>query len=271
MTGNFRTPGVFLAASLALTFGTASAIAQTTPPPMPQGGGGTPPPIPQQGPATPPPVPGGGGIPTPPPPPVKQLSYFVLLNGKPTGPFDGPGLEGLAKSGNLTATTLVWSEGMADWKPAAEVAELKKIVPEQKKPKVSARQILAGRWIAEPRQMPYQEPGFSGTMNIREDLAIYGADGSFTGYGAGIITGSSQGMQINANIVIDTSGTYSAEMLGPDRIKIKPQFNVSTSISIPGQMPIPYTQFQTTPYTVRLLDQNTIQDDDGVVYRRQSR
>ncbi len=96
MTAFFIKTGSVLAATLALLLGTGAATAQTTPPPVPGNG---PPPIPA---------------------PAK-LSVFVGLNGQPAGPFDEQALRQMIQSGQLTPTTLVWTEGMADWAEAGRV------------------------------------------------------------------------------------------------------------------------------------------------------
>jgi len=59
-----------------------------------------------------------------PPPVPPSLSYFIELNGAQNGPHDIPALRNLVQSGSLTADTLVWREGMGNWTPAREVAEL---------------------------------------------------------------------------------------------------------------------------------------------------
>lgn len=66
--------------------------------------------------ATPPPSP------VPPPPPV--FKYFAMLEGKQEGPYDEPQFTRLVQYGMLTADTYVWTEGMAEWKMAGEVAAL---------------------------------------------------------------------------------------------------------------------------------------------------
>ncbi len=60
-----------------------------------------------------------------PPPPV---AWHVALGGAAQGPFDRARLIALAAEGKLTATTLVWRRGMAEWTRAAEVAELADLV-----------------------------------------------------------------------------------------------------------------------------------------------
>jgi membrane protease subunit (stomatin/prohibitin family) len=61
--------------------------------------------------AAPPPLPGG-------------KSFFVAVNGQQQGPFDIGALTQRAQQGQLTRETLVWAQGMANWAPAGQVAEL---------------------------------------------------------------------------------------------------------------------------------------------------
>ncbi|MGN0213574.1 MAG: CD225/dispanin family protein [Muribaculaceae bacterium] len=48
------------------------------------------------------------------------MKYFIAVNGQQRGPFE---VTELIANG-LTPTTLVWTEGMPEWKPANTVAEL---------------------------------------------------------------------------------------------------------------------------------------------------
>lgn len=59
------------------------------------------------------------------PPPIPPVAYHVAVNGQATGPFDLPTLAQMAASGRLTAESLVWKNGMAQWAKAGEVDELK--------------------------------------------------------------------------------------------------------------------------------------------------
>lgn len=44
-------------------------------------------------------------------------SWFYVLNGQRTGPVGADELQRLAATGAISAETLVWREGMADWQP----------------------------------------------------------------------------------------------------------------------------------------------------------
>lgn len=57
------------------------------------------------------------------PPPVPQINFNVLLGGNSAGPFNMAQLQQLAQHGQLTADTLVWTAGMANWAPAGTVPQ----------------------------------------------------------------------------------------------------------------------------------------------------
>ena len=48
------------------------------------------------------------------------MKYFIAVNGQQQGPFEVSELQ----AQGITPTTLVWTEGMSEWKPANTVAEL---------------------------------------------------------------------------------------------------------------------------------------------------
>lgn len=58
------------------------------------------------------------------PPPLPQVAYFVSVNGQNTGPFTMQQLQGMAQTGQVTKTSYVWKQGMANWTTAGDVAEL---------------------------------------------------------------------------------------------------------------------------------------------------
>jgi len=63
------------------------------------------------------------GSATPPPLPSAPV-YFVAVNGAQTGPFALPQLQAMAQSGQLTRTSLVWTQGMSGWLAAETQTEL---------------------------------------------------------------------------------------------------------------------------------------------------
>ena len=58
------------------------------------------------------------------PPPVPQAGYHVAVNGAATGPFSPALLAQMAAAGALTRDSLVWKQGMAEWRRAGDVDEL---------------------------------------------------------------------------------------------------------------------------------------------------
>ena len=67
------------------------------------------------------------GLPAPaltPPPVPSAASFWLAIDGVPAGPFEMNALAERVRSGALTPATLVWRDGMAQWAPAGDVAEL---------------------------------------------------------------------------------------------------------------------------------------------------
>jgi membrane protease subunit (stomatin/prohibitin family) len=58
------------------------------------------------------------------PPLPGAATYFVAVGGQQTGPFDVQTLASQVASGRLTAQTLVWTQGMAQWTAAGQVPAL---------------------------------------------------------------------------------------------------------------------------------------------------
>lgn len=58
------------------------------------------------------------------PPAVPKVEYYIAKDGKATGPFEIEKLKEMVKNGEFSKESLVWKEGMADWKSAKDVDEL---------------------------------------------------------------------------------------------------------------------------------------------------
>ena len=61
------------------------------------------------------------------PPPIPTVSYHVVINGQAAGPFDLSMLTQMAANGQLTADSLVWKPGMAQWQPAGNLEDLRSL------------------------------------------------------------------------------------------------------------------------------------------------
>ena len=65
---------------------------------------------------------------TPPIPPTPivepQVQMFLFIAGQQYGPYDYNTLKQFITTGQLTAQTLVWQQGMTAWTAAGEVREL---------------------------------------------------------------------------------------------------------------------------------------------------
>ena len=74
----------------------------------------------QTPPAGPPPMP--GQAPAAPAPSVP--CWMLAVGGQQYGPFDNAQMSQMSQTGQLTAQTMVWKQGMQQWAAAATVAEL---------------------------------------------------------------------------------------------------------------------------------------------------
>ncbi|WP_116598030.1 SPFH domain-containing protein [Primorskyibacter marinus] len=61
---------------------------------------------------------------TPPPPPPVEHVWHLAKNGATEGPYSKAQLGRMARDGDLTRKTYVWTAGQDGWKPAEDVAEL---------------------------------------------------------------------------------------------------------------------------------------------------
>ncbi len=57
------------------------------------------------------------------PPPLPQKGVYVAINGSPAGPYSEQELLNMIKKGELNKESLVWKEGMSEWKMAGEILE----------------------------------------------------------------------------------------------------------------------------------------------------
>lgn len=61
-------------------------------------------------------------------PSLPSDGFFIAVNGKQTGPYNTDKLLKMARKGTLTRESLVWKEGMADWKKAVDVEDLSSVI-----------------------------------------------------------------------------------------------------------------------------------------------
>jgi membrane protease subunit (stomatin/prohibitin family) len=65
----------------------------------------------------------------PPPPPPQQAAWYVLVDGAQQGPMSQQQLAALIGNGTVQMSDLVWSAGMPQWAPAAQVPQLASSMP----------------------------------------------------------------------------------------------------------------------------------------------
>jgi membrane protease subunit (stomatin/prohibitin family) len=62
--------------------------------------------------------------PSAPPPLPQAVQWFAAVNHQQVGPFDPAGLQAKIQAGVVSADSLIWRQGMANWTAAGEVAEV---------------------------------------------------------------------------------------------------------------------------------------------------
>lgn len=83
----------------------------------------------------PPPMP--GAVPPPPPSmpaPEPEVSLYIAVGGQQYGPFNRAMCKQMVQTGQLTAQSTVWMEGLPAWMPAAQVDALKSLFAPQMPP-----------------------------------------------------------------------------------------------------------------------------------------
>ena len=62
------------------------------------------------------------------PPSLNQISLYVAVDGKQTGPYNEQALDEMVQSGTIKPDSLVWKTGMSAWIKASEVPEVAKLL-----------------------------------------------------------------------------------------------------------------------------------------------
>ena len=71
---------------------------------------------------------------SPPPPPSKNVQYFVLLENKQNGPHNLNAILDMINSNMINRQTLVWKEGMSDWRNIMDQNDLKEMFDKKPPP-----------------------------------------------------------------------------------------------------------------------------------------
>ncbi len=77
---------------------------------------------------------GGQAASSAPPPLPNQAVFHVGIDGQQAGPFDMAKINQMIAEGTVTASTLVWKPGMANWQAAGDVAEISNLFSTQPPP-----------------------------------------------------------------------------------------------------------------------------------------
>ncbi len=245
----------------------------------------------QDKPAPPGPMPGGGQAPLP----QMPGPIWLVLDGQQTGPYSAQQLATLARQGRLQPGTLAWHEGLQDWAPASNIAPLNALI-RHLAPAPDIMAILAGSWSVAPFEERTEVEGFGdAVMAMKKMTMVFEPGGAMKTYVQQEISMKPYGQQIVIPITTDGSGTFTAEMFGPNTIRIKPRLNLTEYSRKAKQVEIKdskakqveikdskgwkkkqwvwvdtvTTREDSEPMLLRIIDARTLQLDDGRVMRKE--
>ena len=62
------------------------------------------------------------------PPPIQQGGFYIAVDGKQAGPFTDDEMKRMIEGDLVHNDTLVWKQGMPQWRKAVEVPEVNKMI-----------------------------------------------------------------------------------------------------------------------------------------------
>ena len=67
---------------------------------------------------------------------MKDVSYYVVSNGLPTGPYNLTAISSMVILGKISGQSLVWKPGMDDWATAQSIQDLAVLLSRQHIPPI---------------------------------------------------------------------------------------------------------------------------------------
>jgi hypothetical protein len=104
--------------------------------------------------------------------------WWIFEDGQTKGPYDAPDFEAGVKSGRVTPTTLVWTDGLPDWTP---FAALKEQAPAARPTPLPSPQKQAPARAARPAETDTAAGLSSGRPRVSSK--VFGAVGALVGVG----------------------------------------------------------------------------------------
>lgn len=191
--------------------------------------------------------------------------FFVVHKGQKIGPYLVGELATRVRMGRLRRDTPVWTDGMTDWQPAAEVPALAKLfdaslplIPEER----DFDAYFLGIWVAEPVQT--EIPGMGkGVVTGRTE---YRSDGTYAFAGQIDVT-DAQG--VARTMALSSEGRYMVTKTSLETFEIA--FGaplVMTAESADPAVPDHVERRDVPPGEYKVIDDNTIRDAQGTLSRR---
>lgn len=188
---------------------------------------------------------------------------YVVDNGQAVGPLTHADVEQRIRDGRLTAQTMVWKQGMADWSPARTVKEVAQLLnglqPPPPPPVRDYNAFLDGRWETGRTDLPIEGIGL-GTQKME---VIYNRVGTYT---STQIIEVSDGMGGVLRTTNKGRGTFKITNPSPEGFHLSMiGTTLMTSNGPGGNVPLPGNFNYDS--TLRVVDENTL-NDNGLIFRR---
>ena len=209
---------------------------------------------------------------TPPPLPVLP-AYYVGIAGKPVGPLDEAALREKVASGDLDEDSLVWTEGMADWAPAADVTEIAALL----EPEAPAMGAKAGDGKT-PKPAAADASGLAGGWEIdgmikiegigyvpADVLQVFNPDGSYRASGTIISTVPGYGPQ-PVEMTVETVGSWTARVLADGSVELT--LHGASSVGVPSLGLAPVKSPVNETVIIRVAGPDTLIDQSGNAWTR---
>lgn len=213
----------------------------------------------------PPPLP---AAPTPPAPekPIDETQYYVAPGGVQSGPLSREVVAKQMRAGTIDGNTLVWFADLDQWTPLAQtrLAELldkTTVIPVPAPVSLDAPAHMRGVWQGRVREQVEGIPGFV-TIDF---IFVFDQEGRFSANGSSMLDLRAQGVFQPVRMEVWMDGHWSAAADGPRHIRLAA---TGTTRVLAPELDILETDTFDDVSILEILDQDTLRDEDGSVFRR---
>lgn len=214
----------------------------------------------------PPPLPVAPTTPTVPEEPADTTEYYVAPSGVQSGPLSRKAVTEQLRAGVIDGTTLVWFTDLDQWTPLARtrLAELltdTSVMPAPSPVSLDASTHMRGTWQGQVQEQIEGVPGFVAIDFTYE----FDEGGPLRGNGRTALDLRAQGVAEPVRLEISMHGRWRADSMGERHIRLS--VSGTTRVSAP-ELDILETESFDDVSILEIVDQHSLRDEDGNVFRR---